>query len=67
MRRPVQGESAGLRCPCGPRPQRLELPVGQLEQLARAGGFTSRAHYEPGARALGHTQLTVDHFEMDAG
>ncbi len=29
---------------------------------ARAGGFTSRAHHEPGASALGHTQLTIDHF-----
>ena len=28
---------------------------------ARAGGFTSRAHHEPGASALGHTQLTIDH------
>jgi hypothetical protein len=33
---------------------------------ARAGGFTSRAHREPAARALGHTQLTIDHFEVDA-
>jgi hypothetical protein len=33
---------------------------------ARAGGFASRAHHEPGARALGHTQLTIDHFEVDA-
>jgi hypothetical protein len=33
---------------------------------ARAGGFTSRAHHEPGASALGHTQLTIDHFEVDA-
>jgi hypothetical protein len=29
---------------------------------AQAGGFTSRAHHEPGASALGHTQLTIDHF-----
>jgi hypothetical protein len=28
---------------------------------ARAAGFTSRAHHEPGASALGHTQLTIDH------
>ena len=34
---------------------------------ARAGGFTSRAHHEPGASALGHTQLTIDHFVVDAG
>ena len=33
---------------------------------ARAGGFTSRAHHEPGASALGHTQLTIDHFEVDS-
>jgi hypothetical protein len=33
---------------------------------ARAGGFTSRAHHEPAASALGHTQLTIDHFEADA-
>ena len=32
---------------------------------ARAGGFTSRAHHEPGASALGHTQLTIDHFVAD--
>jgi hypothetical protein len=32
---------------------------------ARAGGFTSRAHHEPGAAALGHTQLTIDHFIAD--
>ena len=29
---------------------------------AQVGGFTSRAHHEPGASALGHTQLTIDHF-----
>jgi SAM-dependent methyltransferase len=29
---------------------------------ARAAGFTSRAHREPGADALGHTLLTIDHF-----
>jgi hypothetical protein len=33
---------------------------------ARVGGFTSRAHHEPGAGALGHTQLTIDHFVTDA-
>jgi hypothetical protein len=31
----------------------------------RVGGFTSRAHHEPGAAALGHTQLTIDHFIAD--
>ena len=25
-------------------------------------GFASRAHHEPGAATLGHTQLTIDHF-----
>jgi SAM-dependent methyltransferase len=29
---------------------------------ARAGGFSSRAHREPAAAALGHTLLTIDHF-----
>jgi hypothetical protein len=29
---------------------------------ARAGGFVSRAHAEPGAATLGHTILTIDHF-----
>ena len=33
---------------------------------ARAGGFVSRGHAEPGAATLGHTILTVDHF-MPAG
>lgn len=28
---------------------------------ARTAGFISRAHHEPGASALGHTQLTIDH------
>ena len=37
-----------------------------LAWAARVGGFTSRVHYEPGASALGHTQLTIDHFEVDA-
>ena len=32
---------------------------------AQAGGFTSRAHHEPGAGALGHTQLTIDHLVTD--
>ena len=32
---------------------------------ARAGGFISRAHAEPGASALGHTLLTIDHFVAD--
>jgi len=32
---------------------------------ARAGGFTSRAHHEPAAGVLGHTQLTIDHFVTD--
>jgi hypothetical protein len=32
---------------------------------ARSGGFTSRAHHEPAAGALGHTQLTIDHFVTD--
>ena len=32
---------------------------------ARAAGFTSRAHHEPAATALGHTQLTIDHFVAD--
>jgi len=32
---------------------------------SRAAGFTSRAHHEPAATALGHTQLTIDHFAAD--
>ncbi len=32
---------------------------------ARTAGFTSRAHHEPAAAALGHTQLTIDHFVTD--
>lgn len=32
---------------------------------ARAAGFTSLTHHEPGASALGHTQLTIDHFVAD--
>jgi hypothetical protein len=33
---------------------------------ARVAGFASRAHREPGASAVGHTLLTIDHF-VDAG
>ena len=29
---------------------------------ARAAGFVSRGHAEPGATTLGHTILTIDHF-----
>ena len=32
---------------------------------ARAAGFTSRAHHEPAASALGYTLLTIDHFVVD--
>jgi len=32
---------------------------------ARAADLTSRAHHEPAATALGHTQLTIDHFAAD--
>jgi hypothetical protein len=44
-----------------------QYPVepGVFAWAARAGGFTSRAHHEPGASALGHTQLTIDHFVAD--
>jgi SAM-dependent methyltransferase len=31
---------------------------------ARAGGFVSRGHAEPGAATLGHTILTIDHFVL---
>ena len=34
-------------------------------RAARSGSFTSRAHHEPGASALGHTQPTIDHFVTD--
>ncbi|HEX6525461.1 MAG TPA: hypothetical protein VF070_36445 [Streptosporangiaceae bacterium] len=34
---------------------------------ARAAGFTSRAHREPAAEALGHTLLTIDHFMAQDG
>lgn len=34
---------------------------------ARAAGFTSRAHSEPGAAVLGYTQLTIDHFVARLG
>jgi hypothetical protein len=33
---------------------------------AGAGGFTSREHREPGAAALGHALLTIDHFVAGA-
>jgi hypothetical protein len=29
---------------------------------ARAAGFASRRHAEPGAAQVGHTVLTIDHF-----
>ena len=32
---------------------------------ARAGGFVSRGHAEPGAATLGHTILTIDHVVAD--
>jgi SAM-dependent methyltransferase len=32
---------------------------------ARAAGFSSRRHAEPGAVQLGHTVLTIDHFTVD--
>lgn len=32
---------------------------------ARAAGFSSRQHAEPGAVQLGHTVLTIDHFTVD--
>jgi SAM-dependent methyltransferase len=41
-----------------------QYPVepGVFAWAARAGGFVSRAHAEPGAATLGHTILTIDHF-----
>ncbi len=41
-----------------------QYPVepGVFAWAARAGGFASRAHAEPGAATLGHTILTIDHF-----
>jgi hypothetical protein len=34
---------------------------------ARAGGFISRAHREPGASQAGYTPLTIDHFVVAKG
>src|SRR5690348_7698490 len=41
-----------------------QYPVepGVFAWSARAGGFVSRQHAEPGAATLGHTILTIDHF-----
>lgn len=41
-----------------------QYPVepGVFAWAARAGGFVSRGHAEPGAATLGHTILTIDHF-----
>jgi hypothetical protein len=41
-----------------------QYPVepGVFMWAARSAGFSSRAHHEPGASSLGHTQLTIDHF-----
>jgi len=41
-----------------------QYPVepGVFAWAARAGGFVSRQHAEPGAATLGHTILTIDHF-----
>jgi SAM-dependent methyltransferase len=41
-----------------------QYPVepGVFAWAARAGGFVSREHAEPGAATLGHTILTIDHF-----
>jgi hypothetical protein len=41
-----------------------QYPVepGVFAWAARAGGFVSREHAEPGAVTLGHTILTIDHF-----
>ena len=46
-----------------------QYPVepGMFAWAARAGGFVSRGHAEPGAAALGHTILTIDHFVPRAG
>ena len=38
---------------------------GVFAWAARAGGFVSRGHAEPGAATLGHTILTIDHFVPD--
>ncbi|HEY1003180.1 MAG TPA: hypothetical protein VGD83_26410, partial [Streptosporangiaceae bacterium] len=44
-----------------------QYPVepGVFAWAARAGGFVSRGHAEPGATTLGHTILTIDHFVPD--
>jgi SAM-dependent methyltransferase len=44
-----------------------QYPVepGVFAWAARAGGFVSRGHAEPGAATLGHTILTIDHFVPD--
>ena len=44
-----------------------QYPVepGVFAWAARAGGFVSRGHAEPGAATLGHTILTIDHFAAD--
>jgi hypothetical protein len=44
-----------------------QYPVepGLFAWAARAGGFVSRGHAEPGAATLGHTILTIDHFVPD--
>jgi hypothetical protein len=44
-----------------------QYPVepGVFAWAARAGGFVSRGHAEPGAATLGHTILTIDHFVAD--
>ncbi len=44
-----------------------QYPVepGVFAWAARAGGFVSREHREPGAATLGHTILTIDHFVAD--
>ncbi len=45
-----------------------QYPVepGVFAWAARAGGFVSRGHAEPGAATLGHTILTIDHFVTTA-
>ncbi|HYX59612.1 MAG TPA: class I SAM-dependent methyltransferase [Streptosporangiaceae bacterium] len=44
-----------------------QYPVepGVFAWAARAGGFVSRGHAEPGAATLGHTILTIDYFVAD--
>jgi hypothetical protein len=41
-----------------------QYPVepGVFAWAARTAGFISRQHLEPGARVVGHTVLTIDHF-----